>query len=85
LTDNLFIKGAYWYTGGINWIAMVCWAIGAALFGLGKSLGIGGALPSLIIAGIIYLIAMNIFKKDLYIRGSLNDLKWYGHLELCGF
>jgi len=63
LTDNLFIKGAYWYTGGINWIAMVCWAIGAALFGLGKSLGIGGALPSLIIAGIIYLIAMNIFKK----------------------
>jgi len=63
-TDELFKKGAYWYTRGVNWVAMICWAVGAALFKLGKILQIGGAIPSLVIAGVIYLIAMNVFRKD---------------------
>ena len=64
LPDELFTRGAYWYTRGVNWVAMICWAVGALLFKLGKILQIGGAIPSLVIAGVIYLIAMNVFGKD---------------------
>jgi len=64
LPDELFKKGAYWYTRGVNWVAMTCWAVGAVSFKLGKIWQIGGAIPSLVIAGVIYLIAMNVFRKD---------------------
>ena len=55
--DKLFSKGYYWYTNGIHWTAMGCWAIGAVFFKLGRVWQIGGALPSLLMAGLVYFLA----------------------------
>jgi NCS1 family nucleobase:cation symporter-1 len=65
-TDELFTEGTYWYTGGIHLTALVCWVAGALVFWLGRYLQIGGAIPSFIIAALIYLAIMRGFKgKDL--------------------
>jgi NCS1 family nucleobase:cation symporter-1 len=56
--DDLFTQGAYWYTKGFHWIALGCWVIGALVFWLGRYLQIGGAIPSFLVAAIIYLAIM---------------------------
>jgi NCS1 family nucleobase:cation symporter-1 len=63
LTDDLFNKGAYWYTKGINWIAICCWVVGAVAFWLGRYVQIGGAIPSFLVAALIYLIVTNSNKE----------------------
>lgn len=55
-TDELFVRGAYWYTNGFHWIAIGCWAVGAVLFKLGRDWQIGGAIPSFLAAAVLYLI-----------------------------
>jgi len=56
LPDELFTRGAYWYTKGVHWVAFICWCAGAAVFWLGRYLQIGGAIPSFLVAALIYLI-----------------------------
>lgn len=62
LTDELFARGAYWYTNGIHWTAIGCWALGAVLFKLGRDWQIGGAIPSFIVAAVLYLILTKGFR-----------------------
>jgi NCS1 family nucleobase:cation symporter-1 len=62
-TGELFAHGAYWYTGGVHLTGLVCWAIGALVFWLGRYLQIGGAIPSFIVAALIYLAIMRSFRE----------------------
>ncbi|MBW2312312.1 MAG: putative hydroxymethylpyrimidine transporter CytX [Deltaproteobacteria bacterium] len=62
-TDELFIKGAYWYTGGVHMTALVCWVVGALVFWLGRYLQIGGAIPSFLVAALIYLALTRSFRE----------------------
>jgi len=64
LADDLFTIGAYWYTKGINWIAFGCLAVGSFMFWLGRYLQIGGAIPSFLLAGFIYLIVTKNFGRN---------------------
>jgi cytosine/uracil/thiamine/allantoin permease len=69
LTDYFFIRsrqldledlyrpeGQYWYTKGFNAAALLCWAIGFAVYELIALLKypIGGSIPSLLAAGLCY-------------------------------
>ena len=62
-TDELFRQGAYWYTGGVHLTALGCWVVGALVFWLGRYLQIGGAIPSFIVAALIYLAIMRGFRE----------------------
>lgn len=64
LTDDLFAHGAYWYTKGVHWIAVICWVIGALVFWLGRYSQVGGAIPSFIVAAVLYLILTKNFGKQ---------------------
>jgi putative hydroxymethylpyrimidine transporter CytX len=50
--------GAYWYTKGFNIVALVAWAVGFAVFETIAVMKypVGGSLPSLLAAGIIYYV-----------------------------
>ncbi|RTZ90129.1 MAG: putative hydroxymethylpyrimidine transporter CytX [Deltaproteobacteria bacterium] len=50
--------GAYWYTGGINWKAVIAWLVGVVLYQASFRLGwsIGATLPSMIVSAVIYLL-----------------------------
>jgi len=63
LPDELFTHGAYWYTKGVHWIAFISWCAGAAVFWLGRYLQIGGAIPSFLVAALIYLIVTKSFRR----------------------
>jgi len=63
LPDELFTRGAYWYTKGVHWIAFISWCAGAVVFWLGRYLQIGGAIPSFLISAIIYLIFTKGFRE----------------------
>jgi NCS1 family nucleobase:cation symporter-1 len=56
--DDLFTQGRYWYSRGIHWPAIGCWAVGAMAFWLGRYLQVGGAIPSFLVAALIYLALM---------------------------
>jgi NCS1 family nucleobase:cation symporter-1 len=62
-TGELFVQGAYWYTGGVHLKALGCWLVGALVFWLGRYLQIGGAIPSFIVAALIYLAIMRGFRE----------------------
>lgn len=65
LTDQLFTQGVYWYTRGIHWTAVISWVAGGFLFSLGRYAKVGGALPSFIVAAVLYLILMkSLGKRD---------------------
>jgi NCS1 family nucleobase:cation symporter-1 len=64
LTDQLFTQGVYWYTKGIHWIAVICWVAGGLVFWLGRYLQIGGAIPSFIVAAVLYLIVKKGFGEQ---------------------
>jgi len=63
LIDDLFAHGAYWYTKGVHWIAVICWVIGALVFWLGRYSQVGGAIPSFIVAAVLYLILRKSLEK----------------------
>ena len=78
--EDLYKRGgAYWYWKGINPLALIAWAIGFAIY-LGfspmlmeKVLGIktafpwpfGSSLPSLILAGLLYLLIRKFFVRKV--------------------
>ncbi|MBW2093167.1 MAG: putative hydroxymethylpyrimidine transporter CytX, partial [Deltaproteobacteria bacterium] len=62
--DELFTKGAYWYTGGFNIIAIICWAVGALAFKFGRDWQIGGAIPSFFVAAVLYLLVIKAIKGE---------------------
>ena len=53
------VGGGFWYSGGFNMIAIAAWFGGFALYWLTVKLtALGGSLPSIIFAGLVYLILM---------------------------
>jgi putative hydroxymethylpyrimidine transporter CytX len=60
MADGLYREDdSYWYFGGFNLWAFVAWGVGFALYHfLQKGTAIGSSIPSLLAAGIIYLILM---------------------------
>lgn len=61
-TDMLRAEGGrYWYTGGVNWIAIVIWAIGAAasyLLAYVWHSPTGATIPAFVLTFFLYLVAM---------------------------
>jgi purine-cytosine permease-like protein len=66
LPDGFFDRhGPYWYTGGVNWVGIACWAAGIATYLLIGGLGplgfaglapwLGATLPSLALSFLLYL------------------------------
>ena len=57
--------GVYWYTKGVNIIAVVAWGIGFCVYIYFSYINkvLGGSLPSIIIAGILYYVLMKYFRK----------------------
>ena len=55
--DGLYaVGGVYWYSGGYHIAAMVSWAAGFALYWLAVKLtSVGGSLPSILFAGLMYI------------------------------
>ena len=49
-------RGIYWYNSGVNWWAILSWAIGFALYEIIalKFPWIGASIPSMVIAGLVY-------------------------------
>ncbi len=66
MAEGLFKqKNAYWYLGGFNPWAFVAWGAGFALYHiLQKATAIGSSIPSLLIAGAIYLILMHFIGRQ---------------------
>ncbi len=58
-------NGKYWYTNGVNIIAIIAWLAGVLVYQICYSyqLWIGSSLPSLIIAGLLYLLLMKFRRK----------------------
>ncbi len=58
--EALFAQGGeYWYRGGFNRAAITAWASGFALYWLTVELtSLGGSLPSILFAGLVYLVLM---------------------------
>jgi purine-cytosine permease-like protein len=53
----------YWYSGGVNPWAFVSWGAGFGLYHfLQGSTAIGSSIPSLVAAGVIYLLLMALWK-----------------------
>ena len=51
------VGGAYWYIGGFNMVAIAAWFSGFALYWLTVKLtALGGSLPSILFAGLIYVV-----------------------------
>lgn len=53
--------GRYWYTGGVNWIAVAVWVIGAAMsyvWAYVWPLPIGATIPAFVLSFVLYLVAM---------------------------
>lgn len=63
------IKGKYWYKAGINWIAIISWAIGVGTYNLfahwfAISSVIGMSFETLIITGAVYYLLSKILKNN---------------------
>ena len=56
-------SGVYWYTKGVNIIALTAWGIGLCVYFYFAYMNkiYGGSLPSIIIAGLLYYIFMKLF------------------------
>lgn len=58
--------GVYWYAKGFNWVALLSWAIGFVTYEFMAvwKLSIGGSMPSIMVAGLCYLILTRFRKKS---------------------
>lgn len=63
IPHELFTEGAYWYTKGLHLTAIGCWVVGALVFWLGRHLQVGGAVPSFIVAALMYFSIMKSLKE----------------------
>jgi putative hydroxymethylpyrimidine transporter CytX len=59
-------EGEYWYTRGVNLVALGAWVIGFIIFETIAvlKLSIGGSIPSMLIAGICYYVPMHVRRKQ---------------------
>ena len=60
--------GKYWYTGGINWIAIASWLIAVLAYGYIKTVAVvadsvGATFISMLIAAIIYLAGSSLISR----------------------
>jgi NCS1 family nucleobase:cation symporter-1 len=57
-------EGPYWYSGGINWVAVVVWLLGAGVYHLiTRSLPwLGASLPAFVVTFLGYLLAARLFR-----------------------
>ena len=58
-------RGIYWYTGGFNLIAFAAWIVGFALYRYLQHTSFGSSIPSLLAAGILYIVLMGLRKSKL--------------------
>lgn len=66
-TEEIYKKdGEYWFSRGFNGAAIVSWAIGFIVYEFIAVMkyAIGGSLPSLIAAGLVYFLVTQLRKKD---------------------
>jgi len=72
LSEELYKKDStYWYLGGFNPWAFVAWGAGFALYHiLQKGTAIGSSIPSLLVAGAIYLILMHLIGRQTGSHGQ---------------
>ncbi|KRL04491.1 Purine-cytosine permease [Liquorilactobacillus oeni DSM 19972] len=68
VSDLTVKNGRYWYSHGINWVAIFSWILGAALFFLLRQLEvlnttIGVTFIDMLISGIIYYFLMGIGER----------------------
>lgn len=58
VAEDLFRRGRYWYTGGVNLRAMAAWAVGFGIYQLCARTGFAGgsSIPSLVGAAALYLV-----------------------------
>lgn len=66
-------SGQYWYTGGINWIAIASWLIAVLAYGYIKTVAVladsvGATFISMLIAAVIYWVG-----SRLTSRGQLRE------------
>ena len=56
--EDLYRRGRYWYSGGVNWRAMAAWAAGFGVYRLCTQTGFAGgsSVPSMAAAAAVYLI-----------------------------
>ena len=56
--EDLYRRGRYWYSGGVNWRAMAAWAAGFGLYQLCTQTRFAGgsSVPSMAAAAALYLI-----------------------------
>lgn len=59
---DLFRRGKYWYTGGVNASALLAWFCGFMLYRLSvqDAWPVGASLPAMLVAGVLYLLLMKI-------------------------
>lgn len=57
-------KGLYWYNGGVNWVAVVVWLLGAGVYHLiARSLPwLGASLPAFVVTFLGYLLAARLLQ-----------------------
>jgi len=60
--EELFTRGRYWYTGGVNVRAMAAWAAGVGVYHLcvQTEFAGGSSIPSMGVAAILYFVLMKI-------------------------
>lgn len=61
-------NGIYWYRGGINWIAVITWVLGAILFFILQKLNflnltVGATFIDMLLSALIYLFLMKVTTK----------------------
>lgn len=62
-------EGKYWYTGGINWIAIISWIIAVVAYGYLKTVAIiadsiGATFVSMLVAAIIYIVLSKLIRQN---------------------
>lgn len=68
--DQLSAKGGiYWYSNGINWLAGLAWALGAAIFVLSRNIDfvkntIGSVFLCFVLTGLVYFIFNKLFNRS---------------------
>jgi NCS1 family nucleobase:cation symporter-1 len=61
--DELYRPGgAYWYRGGVNWMAILAWVVGIGVYHLiARNLPtLGASLPSFVVAFLLYLVLVRL-------------------------
>ncbi|MFT9374162.1 cytosine permease [Liquorilactobacillus hordei] len=61
-------NGIYWYRGGINWIAVITWVIGAGLFFVLQkinflSITVGATFIDMLLSAVLYFALMKVIEK----------------------